>query len=68
MGYGTIGNRNDPHRLRPLCLCKGGKGMTDQDRIARLERVVELLISWLHRELGTSAAQALLKDLKDDRT
>lgn len=39
--------------------------MTDKDRIDRLERVVELLISWLHRELGTSAAQALLKDLKD---
>ena len=39
--------------------------MTDKDRIDRLERVVELLISWLHRELGASAAQALLKDLKD---
>lgn len=39
--------------------------MSDADRIERLERVVELLISWLHRELGTSAAQALLRDLKE---
>lgn len=41
--------------------------MTDKERIDRLERVVELLISWLYPELGTSAAQALLKDLKADR-
>lgn len=39
--------------------------MSDKERIDRLERVIELLISWLHRELGTHAAQALLKDLKD---
>lgn len=41
--------------------------MTDQERIDRLERVLELLISWLRRELGASAAQALIEDLKDDR-
>lgn len=39
--------------------------MTDAERIDRLERVVKLLISWLHRELGTSAEQALLNLLKE---
>jgi excinuclease UvrABC helicase subunit UvrB len=38
--------------------------MTDKDRIDRLERVLETLVSWLHRELGTLAAQELLKDLR----
>ena len=37
--------------------------MTDEERIERLESVLALLITWLHRELGTQAASNLLEAL-----
>lgn len=40
--------------------------MTDGERIARLEATLGTLIAWLHRELGTHSARALLEQLSKD--
>ncbi len=40
--------------------------MTDAERIARLEAVLGRLIAWLHRDLGSANAAALLNQLNDD--
>lgn len=40
--------------------------MTDKERIDRLEEVLGTLIAWLHRELGTQAAQKLIAMLEQE--